>query len=84
AFGEIQAPLVENRSWTKLLQLNAGYRLSKYNRLDNKFGTWKIEGIWSPVEDISFRASYNKAQAAPGVGTAASASNIFWNQGFYA
>jgi iron complex outermembrane recepter protein len=81
---EIQAPLVENQSWTKLLQLNGGYRLSKYNRLDNKFGTWKIEGIWSPVEDVTFRASYNKSQAAPGVGAAANASNIFWNQGFYA
>jgi len=84
ANAEIQVPLVENQSWTKLLQFNGGYRLSKYNRLDNKFGTWKIEGIWSPVEDISFRASYNKAQAAPGVGTAAGAANIFWNQGFYA
>lgn len=84
ANAEIQAPLVENQTWTKLLQFNAGYRLSKYNRLDNKFGTWKVEGIWSPVEDITFRASYNKAQAAPGVGAAANASNIFWNQGFYA
>ncbi|MBB5709748.1 TonB-dependent receptor plug domain-containing protein [Sphingomonas xinjiangensis] len=81
---ELQAPLVENQSWTKLLQLNAGYRISKYNRLEDKFGTWKIEGIWSPVSDITFRASYNKSQAAPGVGAAANASNIFYNQGFYA
>ncbi|TGX54323.1 hypothetical protein E5A73_09465 [Sphingomonas gei] len=81
---ELQAPLVEDQSWTKLLQLNAGYRLSKYNRLEGKFGTWKVEGIWSPVSDIIFRGSYNKSQAAPGVGAAAGAANIFWNQGFYA
>jgi outer membrane receptor protein involved in Fe transport len=81
---ELQAPLVEDQSWTKLLQLNAGYRLSKYNRLEGKFSTWKVEGIWSPVSDISFRGSYNKSQAAPGVGSAAGAANIFWNQGFYA
>jgi outer membrane receptor protein involved in Fe transport len=81
---EIQAPLVERQSWTHLLQLNGGYRLSKYNRLDDKFGTWKIEGIWAPVEDITFRASINKSQAAPGVGAAANASNIFWNTGYYA
>lgn len=81
---ELSAPLVERQSWTHLLQLNAGYRLSKYNRLDDKFGTWKIEGIWAPIEDITFRASYNKSQAAPGVGAAANAANIFWNQGFYA
>ncbi len=84
ANAEIQAPLVENQSWTKLLQFNGGYRVSKYNRLDDRFTTWKLEGLWSPVEDITFRASYNKAQAAPGVGAAAGAANIFWNQGFYA
>ncbi|MBB3909771.1 TonB-dependent receptor plug domain-containing protein [Sphingomonas desiccabilis] len=81
---EVQAPLVENQSWTQLLQLNAGYRQSKYNRLDGSFGTWKVEGIWAPIEDITFRASYNKSQAAPGVGAAAGAANVFWNQGFYA
>jgi outer membrane receptor protein involved in Fe transport len=81
---ELQAPLVEHQSWTELLQLNAGYRQSKYNRLDGSFGTWKVEGIWSPIADITLRASYNKSQAAPGVGAAAGASNIFWNQGFYA
>jgi outer membrane receptor protein involved in Fe transport len=81
---ELQAPLVEDQSWTRLLQVNAGYRLSKYNRLEGKFGTWKVEGLWSPVSDLTFRASYNKSQAAPGVGTAAGAANIFWNQGFYA
>ena len=81
---EVQAPLVENQSWTQLLQLNAGYRQSKYNRLDGSFGTWKVEGIWSPIDDITFRGSYNKSQAAPGVGAASNAANIFWNQGFYA
>lgn len=81
---EIQAPLVEHQSWTELLQLNAGYRQSKYNRLDGSFGTWKVEGIWSPISDITLRASYNKSQAAPGVGAAAGAANVFWNQGFYA
>ncbi|MBW6528635.1 TonB-dependent receptor plug domain-containing protein [Sphingomonas sp. RHCKR7] len=84
ANAEIQAPLVEDQSWTRLLQVNGGYRVSKYNRLAGKFDTWKIEGLWSPVSDITFRASYNKSQAAPGVGAAAGASNITWNQGFYA
>ncbi|TCP31909.1 TonB-dependent receptor-like protein [Sphingomonas sp. BK235] len=83
ANAEIQAPLIEDQPWTRLLQVNGGYRVSKYNRLDGKFDTWKIEGLWSPIADITFRASYNKAQAAPGVGAAAGASNITWNQGFY-
>ncbi|WP_394646656.1 TonB-dependent receptor domain-containing protein [uncultured Sphingomonas sp.] len=83
ANAEVQVPLVENQSWTKLLQVNGGYRVSKYNLLADRFTTWKVEGLWSPIEDISFRGSYNKAQAAPGVGAAANAANIFWNQGFY-
>ena len=73
---EAQLPLVEDRSWTQLLQLNAGYRQSKYNRLDGSFGTWKIEGLWAPVDDVTFRASINKAQAAPTLTQAVSASNI--------
>ena len=84
ANAEIQAPLVEDQPWTRLLQVNAGYRVSKYNLLGGKFDTWKVEGIWSPVSDITLRGSYNKSQAAPGVGAAAGAANIFWNQGFYA
>lgn len=81
---EIQAPLVERQPWTRLLQVNAGYRVSKYNRLSGKFDTWKVEGLWSPIEDITFRGSYNKSQAAPGVTVAQDATNVFWNQGFYA
>ncbi|MFD1789795.1 TonB-dependent receptor plug domain-containing protein [Sphingomonas floccifaciens] len=73
---ELQAPLVEDKSWTKLLQLNAGYRLSKYNRLQGTFSTWKVEGIWSPIADIGFRGAFNKAQRAPTVTQAASAANI--------
>ena len=84
ANAELQVPLVEDHSWTKLLQVNTGYRVSKYNRLNGKFDTWKVEGIWSPIADITLRGSYNKSQAAPGVGAAAGAANIFWNQGFYA
>ena len=76
---ELQAPLVEDKSWTKLLQVNAGYRVSKYNRLQGTFNTWKVEGIWSPIADIGFRGAYNKAQRAPSVTQADSASNIVYN-----
>ncbi|WP_306286250.1 TonB-dependent receptor [Sphingomonas sp. Ant20] len=80
ANAEVQAPLIEHRRFAELLQVNAGYRVSQYNRLDGKFDTWKVEGLWSPVADITLRASYNKSQAAPGVSTAQGAANIFWNQ----
>ena len=73
---EVQAPLVEHRRFAELLQVNGGYRVSKYNRLNGTFGTWKAEGIWTPVSDITLRASFNKAQRAPTVIEADQASNI--------
>lgn len=73
---EVQAPLIEKRRFTDLLQLNGGYRVSKYNRLQGSFDTWKIEGLWAPVADITFRASFNKAQRAPTVIEAVQASNV--------
>ena len=81
---EVQAPLIEDRAWTDLLQVNAGYRVSKYNRLQGHFDTWKIEGLWSPIEDISFRGSYNKAQRAPDARTVTDAADVVTELGFYA
>ncbi|KQT32903.1 hypothetical protein ASG29_08950 [Sphingomonas sp. Leaf412] len=80
---ELQAPLIEDQSWTDLLQVNAGYRLSKYNRLQGKFDTWKVEGLWSPIADVSFRGSYNKAQRAPDARTVNEAQDVFTEAGFF-
>ncbi|WP_241491777.1 TonB-dependent receptor domain-containing protein [Sphingomonas endophytica] len=73
---EVQVPLIEHQRFTDLLQVNGGYRVSKYNRLNGTFNTWKVEGIWAPIADIGFRASFNKAQRAPTVIEADQASNI--------
>lgn len=75
---EAQAPLIEKRAFTELLQVNGGYRMSKYNRLQGQFSTWKVEGLWAPVSDITFRASFNKAQRAPTVIQADQASSIYY------
>ncbi|KQN00607.1 TonB-dependent receptor [Sphingomonas sp. Leaf25] len=64
---EVQVPLVEKQRWTHLLQINGGYRLSKYDTNPDTFSTYKIEGLWAPVEDITFRGAFNKAQRAPTV-----------------
>lgn len=50
--------------------------MSKYNRLEGHFSTWKVEGLWAPISDVTFRGSYNKAQRAPGVTDAANSANI--------
>ncbi|WP_200819788.1 MULTISPECIES: TonB-dependent receptor domain-containing protein [unclassified Azospirillum] len=73
---EVQAPLVQEKPGVELLQLNGGYRLSKYNSNPDSFSTWKGESLYAPVEDITFRASINKAQRAPTVVEIAQAENF--------
>ncbi|MCQ6507870.1 TonB-dependent receptor, partial [Vibrio parahaemolyticus] len=67
ANAEVQVPLIEHKPFVELAQVNGGYRLSKYSSNPSTFNTWKIEGIYAPVKDITFRASFNKAQRAPTV-----------------
>lgn len=64
---ELQAPLIQDKPFAHLLQTNGGFRVSKYSSNPKTFSTWKIEGIYAPVSDLTFRASYNKAQRAPTV-----------------
>jgi iron complex outermembrane receptor protein len=79
---EFQAPLIEERKYAHLLQVNGGYRLSRYDTNPETFNTWKIEGLYAPVQDITFRAAFNKAQRAPTVIEMSQASNIsFTTQG---
>lgn len=73
---EVQAPLIEEHPWAHLLQVNGGYRLSKYTNNPDKFSTWKMEALWAPVEDVTFRGSYNKAQRAPTVIEVRQASGV--------
>ena len=73
---EVQAPLVEHKPFAELVQLNGGYRVSKYSSNPSTFNTWKIEGIYAPIRDLTFRASFNKAQRAPTVVEIRQASNI--------
>lgn len=78
----MQLPLVQDRPFAHLLQANGGYRLSKYSSNPERFTTWKLEGLYAPVRDLTLRASFNKAQRAPTVVEAFQASNInFSRQG---
>ncbi|MES2421533.1 MAG: TonB-dependent receptor [Pseudomonadota bacterium] len=78
---EVQAPLVEHKRFVDLLQANGGYRVSKYSSNPSTFNTWKIEGIYAPVSDLTFRASFNKAQRAPTVTEIRQATNVEFARG---
>lgn len=66
-FAEVLAPLVEDKPFFKLLQLNGGYRVSDYSSSAGIVRTYKYGAEWAPTEDIRFRGSFQAATRAPGL-----------------
>lgn len=72
AFGEVVAPLVQDKPFFEDLTLEGGVRYSHYT-IDApgtpKFNatTWKVGGSWSPISDLKFRGNYSRAVRAPNV-----------------
>ncbi len=65
-FAEARIPLIQDAPMAKDLSFDIGYRWSEYNAAGDT-NTYKIEGNWSPTDDVRFRASYNRAVRAPNV-----------------
>ncbi|MFZ3482421.1 TonB-dependent receptor domain-containing protein [Sphingomonas sp. 3-13AW] len=74
-YGEIEIPVLQDLPFAKSLTLNAGYRLSDYSSQAKKISTYKFEVEYSPVSDIRFRGSYNRAIRAPNI------SELYASQG---
>ena len=65
-FMESRIPIADMVPGADSLALEGGYRYSDYN-LGFKTGTYKVGLDWSPVKDVLFRASYQRAVRAPNV-----------------
>jgi iron complex outermembrane receptor protein len=65
-FGEVRAPLVEDLPFAELFQLDAGYRYSSYSTA-GPLTTYKLGAEWQPIEDVRFRATYQRAARAPNI-----------------
>lgn len=68
-YGEVQLPVVEDRPFVKLLQLDTAYRLSDYT-IEGRASsllthTYKFGVRYAPVRDVTLRASWNRAVRAP-------------------
>ncbi len=73
AFGEIIAPLVEDKAFFQELSVEAGIRYSDYkvdapNSPSFSSTTYKFGANWAPIEDVKFRANYQRAIRAPNIG----------------
>ncbi|TNE49720.1 MAG: TonB-dependent receptor, partial [Sphingomonadales bacterium] len=72
-FSEVQVPLVQDSPFFHELTLAAQYRYSDYdasgNGTSNGFSTdaYGVQLTWAPVEDIAFRAQYQRSVRAPNV-----------------
>src|SRR5690606_10373081 len=65
-FGEIRAPLVQDRPFFDELIAEAGYRYSDYSS-DVTANTFKLGLQWQPVSDVRFRGSFQRAIRAPNI-----------------
>jgi outer membrane receptor protein involved in Fe transport len=65
-FGEVRVPIIQGMEFAQDLTLNGGYRYSSYN-LAGKVSSFKYGAEWQPVDDVKFRASFQRAVRAPNV-----------------
>jgi iron complex outermembrane recepter protein len=66
-FAELNAPILADVPFAELLSVSAAIRISDYSTVGTTT-TWKVDGIYAPIEDIRFRGSYSQAVRAPNIG----------------
>lgn len=77
-FGEVVLPLVEDKPFAHVLQLDGGFRYSDFNTTG---GNWTFKGgvQWAPIPDIKFRAAWTRAIRSPNIGELFSPINTVLN-----
>jgi outer membrane receptor protein involved in Fe transport len=63
-FGELTAPLVDDKPFIHSLTTNAGIRYSHYSEAGDTVA-YKFGGEWAPISAIRFRGSFQRAVRAP-------------------
>lgn len=66
AFAELSIPLLADLPFAKLLTVSVAGRYADYSTI-GEATTWKVDGIWAPVDDIRFRGGYSEAIRAPNI-----------------
>lgn len=67
AFGELRVPLFKDVAFAHRLEFGAAIRFSDYSTIGSTT-TWKVDGSWAPVRDITFNGTYSEAVRAPNIG----------------
>lgn len=66
-FGEINLPILKDVPFAERLSLGGAVRLSDYSTVGSTT-TWKVDGLYAPIKDVRFRATYSQAVRAPNIG----------------
>lgn len=66
-FAELSVPLLENIALTELLNAEMAIRLSDYDTI-GRTRTWRGGLSWTPISDLTLRATRAKATRAPNIG----------------
>lgn len=65
-FGELNIPILTDRPFFENLSVGGAVRNSDYSTIGSTT-TWKLDGIYAPFKDISFRGTYAQAVRAPNI-----------------
>lgn len=65
-FLELNAPVLEDHRFAKLLSFGGAIRLSDYSTI-GKTTTWKVDTVYAPVNAVSLRGTYSQAVRAPNI-----------------
>lgn len=65
-FAELNVPILKDLPFAKVLSVGAAIRFSDYSTVGNTT-TWKVDGAYAPIRDITFRGTYSKAVRAPNI-----------------
>jgi outer membrane receptor protein involved in Fe transport len=66
-YGEALIPLLKDLPFVKELNINPGVRFSDYNTVGAVL-TYKVDGTWKIIDEVSVRGGYSRAIRAPAVG----------------
>jgi iron complex outermembrane receptor protein len=66
-YAELSLPLIAGAPLVDYLEVNVAARNSDYSTSGSE-ATYKVSGLWRPIEELSLRASFSTGIRAPGIG----------------
>lgn len=66
AYGELNFPILKDVPLADTLSFGGAIRYSDYSTIGSTL-TYKVDGVYAPIRDVTFRGTYSKAVRAPNI-----------------